>query len=214
MNHAIEILYFHLPQYIINDIDKYMGHVCQGIFGKMIVWRNFNGRTSRPHGDCREFLFDDNPNSEYRFIRNRKDGMLPDNTPDIVGFRKHGTLCMERWVQKGLYHKDDAPAVKIYNFEEAIHEEIWYYHDKLHNSKGPAQIQYYNNGNIWWASYWQHGMHHRKDAPAYIQYSSQGDIVCQIWVENNKIIKKHNMELFSAPPGYCQSLRNVGIKIV
>lgn len=102
-----------------------------------------------------------------------------------IFYHNYYTKSEERWTDEELdNHRENGPAVIIYNIYESIIREEWYKHGILHREDGPAVIIYDDYERIIREEWYDNGILHREDGPAVIIYNSDRTVNTTIYYYN------------------------------
>lgn len=218
-HHAVEILGMYVSLNIVCDIDAYMGdsevakHKTKRLYIE-ITWKNFEGYLSRLLDRPALILF--NFQTKRRHEQWMVNGIYDriSKGPSRVEYTENNNIKVsEEYIKKGLYHREDGPAIIKYDVKGRVLKKFWYRNGLRHNLKGPAQISYYKNGNMKFKSYWVRGIHSRRNGPAYVMYRKQGKVVAKLWAKNNVFRKPSKFMFLMFPVEYHTALRESNIRI-
>ena len=111
---------------------------------------------------------------------------------------------------KGIYHRDDGPAVSCYHEDGSVEREFYYINNKWHRTDGPAQVWYYKTGSVSSEHYYINNKRHRIDGPASIWYRKDKCIEREFYYINDKCyIKEDYYDLINEMKSLPKSLRLV-----
>jgi len=70
---------------------------------------------------------------------------------------ENGKVESERYLEEGVPHRVDGPAIVYYSEDGKVDTEYWYCQGRLHREGSPA-ITYWEDGAVWGDSWYRHGV--------------------------------------------------------
>ncbi len=110
-------------------------------------------------------------------------GGIPHHTDNyIMRCRKDGILVHEVYFNIDLnVHREDGPAVRRWDINRNLTDEMYYINGKCHSEHGPA-TRFWIDNKLLTEIYHINGGMHREDGPAYVRY---GNIRQEMWFWSN-----------------------------
>lgn len=96
----------------------------------------------------------------------------PTKVSNIPGFT---TTMM--WEENFVLHREDAPALIIFDHSNRLRISEWYSNGKLDSQKDqPSRIRYFEHGGIHTQEWHLNNDLHRRSGPAYLEYDFTGEL--------------------------------------
>jgi len=132
-----------------------------------------------------------------------------ENGPAVIIYNNDGGVNISHYYLRGVRHREDGPAIIVQNKQGRITREVYMTKGRRQRAGGPAVINYDKNGNVLREEYRKNEMLHREDGPAVIEYEKK-DVREQYWFEGRQLKAENAMFAAGSYHQIAQDKLNLG----